>query len=675
MFEHYFFGMQQDLKLAVLPPLLCAVFRAVFIYAYAPRESIRGQWKKLYHCFRYGFWWGMDWNAYAYLIPLALVTLPGVFLPAYYELGDTVRTVWIVSYVFVLYFLFWGKMIFYYHYNDIYNSTLWLGKNADKKNLADIFFNQNHGAWILLSFIPYVFLCLRAAEFLLGIPNISYPVFETEWKVYAFNTAIFLGSIAIFYWFRFGGTFRHRLKPEWDEVPPIVKNDEVIGKATVDDLVALEIVWKHPAHESLKHSDEEAAEIMAPVMPKGWQDKKDPLESFMRKAKGPRIKKPSHIFYLLGESHSQIIYDPQFSCLNMMEGTKKWRAQEHTVAIDNFLSAGLISQPSLVSLILGIYDANMEINENKDFWSGCTITSLPFQLKKLGYKTSFWYGGGLSWGSLYHFIPGSGFDEAHGGPDICGPDAPKTWLGVYDHLFLEETARRIKASDDGAPEFHFIYTTSNHGPYNIPVTEYGFDADRVLKDAPAKVRQKDMALREAGGVWYTDQALAHFIEDMQKTYPDSLIILTGDHAAHFVEYDCDIVPRTMATLRENRTTSFALSHPELTKDMFAGNTLGGHLNIMPTIFELIAPKDFEYYSIMPSLLEHLDHITTPFGWMTVDTIGDYYNHVSQPLAPCMELPDTKHDVSEFENERFAWSELTGWIIRHPELLTPVSGKK
>ena len=182
MFEHYFFGMQQDLKLAVLPPLLCAVFRAVFIYAYAPRESIRGQWKKLYHCFRYGFWWGMDWNAYAYLIPLALVTLPGVFISSYYELGDTMRTAWMLFYTFVLYFLFWGKMIFYYHYNDIYNSTLWLGKNADKKNLADIFFNQNHGAWILLSFIPYVFFCLKAEEFLLGIPNISYPVFETEWK-------------------------------------------------------------------------------------------------------------------------------------------------------------------------------------------------------------------------------------------------------------------------------------------------------------------------------------------------------------------------------------------------------------------------------------------------------------------------------------------------------------
>ena len=31
--------------------------------------------------------------------------------------------------------------------------------------------------------------------------------------------------------------------------------------------------------------------------------------------------------------------------------------------------------------------------------------------------------------------------------------------------------------------------------------------------------------------------------------------------------------------------------------ILAGNTIGGHMNIMPTILELIAPKDFTYYSL------------------------------------------------------------------------------
>ena len=37
-----------------------------------------------------------------------------------------------------------------------------------------------------------------------------------------------------------------------------------------------------------------------------------------------------------------------------------------------------------------------------------------------------------------------------------------------------------------------------------------------------------------------------------------------------------------------------MHHPELTQDILAGNMIGGHMNIMPTIFELIAPKGFSY---------------------------------------------------------------------------------
>lgn len=122
MFSLYFAGMQQDIKLAVLPPLLCAVFRAIFIYVYGPPSSRDG--RRLYHCFRYGFWWGMDWNAYVYLFTLALVTLPGAFLPGYFSVGDTVRLAGVAVYAAVLYAAFAGRMIFYYHFHDIYNRTL-----------------------------------------------------------------------------------------------------------------------------------------------------------------------------------------------------------------------------------------------------------------------------------------------------------------------------------------------------------------------------------------------------------------------------------------------------------------------------------------------------------------------------------------------------------------------
>lgn len=665
MFSLYFAGMQQDIKLAVLPPLLCAVFRAIFIYVYGPPSSRDG--RRLYHCFRYGFWWGMDWNAYVYLFSLALVTLPGAFFPGYFTVGDTVRLVGVAVYAVVLYAAFAGRMIFYYHFHDIYNRTLWLGKHADKKNLADIFFHQNYGWGILAGLVPFLALCVAIGQGLLSLPSLPWPDIGGVGQ-YVLNTVMFLGSITLFYYFRFGGTFDHRKKPEWDEVPAIVKDDVFLGKATLDDLVALEIVWKHPAHEALHHSDEESAALMAPVMPTGWQGG-DPLRPFRREAAGARIEKPSHIFFLLGEGHAQAPFDALYRHLPLMEGSEAWRKKPHTVTMDNFLSAGLISQPSLTSLLTGVYDADMELNENQAFWQGYLSTSLPRQMKRLGYRTAFWYGGSLTWGSLEHFLPAVGFDVCYGGPDICGASAPRTWLGVYDHLFLQEAARRIREERQDAPVFHFLYTTSNHGPYTIPVEDYGFDAARILAEAPAKLREDPKLRRKMGGIWYADQAVAHFIAEMEAAFPDSLFLLTGDHAVGIFPYDCDLVPRWEPTIRETKLTSFAMSHPDLSPSLFAGNTIGGHMNLLPTLMELIAPRGFSYEALFPSLLDPIDHVVTPYCWMTREEIGIYQDRIAQPLAVSAQMPSTALQTARYEEERTAWCELTGWLVRHPELLT------
>ena len=162
-----------------------------------------------------------------------------------------------------------------------------------------------------------------------------------------------------------------------------------------------------------------------------------------------------------------------------------------------FPAGGMVSQPSIVSLLSGIFDADMELNEKQEFWKGALPTSLPKQLKQLGYRTNFWYGGPLTWSSLDHFIPSVGFDQSFGGPDICGKDAPHTWLGVYDHIFLAEVAKRIEDGRDEKPSFHFIYTTSHHGPYLLPFEELGFDIDRVMPEMP----EHCAATRRTGAAW------------------------------------------------------------------------------------------------------------------------------------------------------------------------------
>lgn len=73
MFSHFFLGLQQDLKLFCIAPAVCALFRLVFIMMYGGYSSLDEQWRKFYHCFRYGFWWGMDWNSFTLLYPMILI--------------------------------------------------------------------------------------------------------------------------------------------------------------------------------------------------------------------------------------------------------------------------------------------------------------------------------------------------------------------------------------------------------------------------------------------------------------------------------------------------------------------------------------------------------------------------------------------------------------------------
>ena len=668
MFSTFFTGLQQDLKLVLVAPIFCALFRLAFILVYRPRKSPRGEWAKWWACFRYAFWWGLDFNAYVYLYSLVLVSLPGAFLPEYFTVGNTVRTVGLTAYLVILYTAFMGKMIFYYHFHDTFSQTLRLLNHADKKNLIDIFFNQNHGVWILLGYIPYVVLCCYGIQYLLATPVFAYVELSSGWWQYDLNVVVLLVSIMGFYWLRYGGTLDHRKKPEWDEMPARVKEDTVLSKAAVDDLIALEMVLTAPFDDMLLHDDAEAECMMEPVLPTGVALPTDPLRLFQRRAGGAKIRTPKHIFFLLGEGHAQAPFDPIYAKLNLMKASQRFRQDPHTVAINNFLPAGMRSRPSVASLVSGIFDAELELNEKLPFWQGHVLTSLPAQLHRLGYRTEFWYGGGLGHGSLEHFLPAAGFDDCHSGFDICPADAPRTWLGIYDHVFLHWAAVLIQKQDIDQPVFHFLYTTSNHGPYKMPYAELGFDTDRVMPEWSKQLKQDKMTWRKLGASWYADQSLMHFIGVMKAAFPDSLFVVTGDHSTGVIPFNYGLVKRQEPSLRDVLLTSFAMHHPDLTPEMLAGNTIGGHMNILPTLIELIAPKGFEYYSLFPSLTDKLDHVVTADCWMTEDRLGDYRNQTAQSLrVSARELP-LQRRVLQFESERDAWRELSGWFVRHPELL-------
>ena len=670
MSEQFFLSLQQNIKLMIWAPILSTIFRIIFMRIYNPYTTWQGRWKSVLGALRYGFWWGMDFDAYVFLVPLVLVTIPALWFDTYHQCEDIVRLIGLTLYSCVLYAAFAGKMIFYKHFHDTYNYMVHYGKHAEKNNLIDVFFNQDRGLLVLVGFIPVAIISWLAGRVFLSLPSIPYPAMDNTWMAVVWNILLVIISVVGFYWFRYGGTLSHDDKPEWDTIPTVVKEDIFFARATVPDLCALETVYKNPLRSEYTASEEDIDNAINRVVPSeyknNWHELDNPLYAFKRIAKGPKITKPKHIFFIVGESIPQLSLDETHKSLNVCTGLWNFKEQSHTVQIPNFLPAGNVSRPSIVSLMSGIYDAGLEINERESFWKGAFPTSFAHQMKQLGYQTIYWYGGNASYGNFNHFGKAQGFDKVESASIFCGPDAPKTWVGVYDHVFLENIEQQIKSIDE--PTFHFIYTTSNHGPYKMEDSLLDYDPEKVMPDVGEDLRSNKTRNKELATYRYSDKAIFNFVKSMKDAYPDSLFVVTGDHSNLFGSLNNTSLIHRDYTLRDTFCTVGLLQHPELDNTMIATQK-GTHMSLMPTIIEAIAPKGFEYYSITPSLFEaQPETLVTPYQWITDTMMGDVRMDYGESNIPSSEPVEQIRPIDNHADEARDWTLLTTWLINHEKTL-------
>ena len=670
MSEQFFLSLQQNIKLMIWAPILSTIFRIIFMRIYNPYTTWQGRWQSVLGALRYGFWWGMDFDAYVFLVPLVLVTIPALWFDTYHQYEDIVRLIGLTLYSCVLYAAFAGKMIFYKHFHDTYNYMVHYGKHAEKNNLIDVFFNQDRGLLVLVGFIPVAIISWLAGSVFLSLPSIPYPAMDNTWMTVVWNILLVIVSVVGFYWFRYGGTLSHDDKPEWDTIPTVVKEDIFFARATVPDLCALETVYKNPLRSEYTASEEDIDNAINRVVPceykDNWHELDNPLYTFKKFAKGPKITKPKHIFFIVGESIPQWSLDETHKSLNICTGLWNFKEQSHTVQIPNFLPAGNVSRPSIVSLMSGIYDAGLEINERESFWKGAFPTSFAHQMKQLGYQTIYWYGGNASYGNFNHFGKAQGFDKVESASIFCGPDAPKTWVGVYDHVFLEHIEQQIKSIDE--PTFHFIYTTSNHGPYKMEDSLLDYNPEKVMPDVGEDLRSNKTRNKELATYRYSDKAIFNFIKSMKDAYPDSLFVVTGDHSNLFGSLNNTSLIHRDYTLRDTFCTVGLLQHPELDNTMIATQK-GTHMSLMPTIIEAIAPKGFEYYSITPSLFEaQPETLVTPYQWITDTMMGDVRMDYGESNILSSEPVEQIRPIDNHADEARDWTLLTTWLINHEKTL-------
>jgi phosphoglycerol transferase MdoB-like AlkP superfamily enzyme len=130
-------------------------------------------------------------------------------------------------------------------------------------------------------------------------------------------------------------------------------------------------------------------------------------------------------------------------------------------------------------------------------------------------------------------------------------------------------------------------TSSNHPPLTVQFNKN--DIKEIADKLPENLKSKELALKLLH-FKYADKQIADFMENTRKLYPDSLFIITGDHSQRWhIKSDADLYQKT--------AVPFILYGKGISKNTFNANASASHIDIMPTLIELIAPKGFKYRSL------------------------------------------------------------------------------
>lgn len=298
-------------------------------------------------------------------------------------------------------------------------------------------------------------------------------------------------------------------------------------------------------------------------------------EPLKRVSKGAMIERPSRIFVIICESHSAWPLIENLPDYNIIPNTKKML--KNSVFSKRAFPSGNGTMATVSSIISGIPDSGISVEgvlkKTDDF-------AFAKFMKRLGYSSVFYYGGQSTWLGLGEFASFMGFDKVVGGEKMGDVFGTVEW-GVRDKDLFEF----IEKSEISENSFNMILTVSNHQPYDVDLKKEGCPA--VLKG------EEDNKIWHA---WYTDKYLGIFIEKMLKKYPDSVFVITGDHPSRYK-------PEKIKRFDElDHVVPIIFVGRGIEKIAFEKD-FAKHLDIFPTLVEMVSQKGFEYKTWGESMFE------------------------------------------------------------------------
>ena len=407
----------------------------------------------------------------------------------------------------------------------------------------------------------------------------------------------------------YGGALDWQTEIDWENSG--VTKDNLLNEAILDDWQAVYRGYtmnnRLLACNGLDFTVFEIRRLAAKLVGKSpYTDNLD--EYLLRTAQGAQIEKPKHIFLIISESYANWPLLPQYEKIPIANGMRSLLALQESTYCGTLLPNGGYTVSALTGITAGLADANLYLTTMPEALREPYPTAAAPQLKRLGYQTNFWYAGPATWERIGEFTKAQGFDRFYSRGDFA--DAPGTVWGCEDEYLYEAVLKKMSAESS----FNILLTVSNHAPYSVNLEEKGFDKEAVRQALPKERQQDEDLLRQLGHFWYGDRELAKFVQAVRAVYPDSLFVIVGDHADR-----CNIEKAPTTYIR--CAVPVIVIGKGVYKSLIPYDAAGSHIDIVPTIIEMIAPAGFTYTSLGESLTRTAKRGVNYGWWITHDAIG------------------------------------------------------
>lgn len=508
---------------------------------------------------------------------------------------------------FILSVLHTASFPFYETYRENYNQMIFRGMNEDWYALFVTFYEE-------FSLIPRLILTVILTIFLYKIFNF---VLEKNYieKLFIKTPKIISRPILIIFcyvtilWTLFGGALSWENQVDFENSG--VMRDKFLNEAILDSPQAIYRAYVQNrrvlACNGLDFTAEDVKRLAA--LNANMPETSDNLDDYLTKyAKGKIIEKPRHIFVILAESYATWPLLEEYENLHIADGVKKIINSNDSDYSLTMLPNGSSTVSAVMGIATGFADANLYLTVMEKAYEKPYPAAIAPIMKELNYKTKFYYAGPATWENIGAFAKAQGFDEF-----ISKGDFKKTegsvW-GVKDEILFGEIFDNL--TDENS--FNVILTASNHSPFDLNLEEENIDVSEIKNVLPENAKNDEWLVKQLGHFKYSDREIYKFTMRVKQKFPDSIFIIMGDHADRYnIEKNANNFKRY--------AVPFIITGKNIKRGILNPNAAGSHIDIAPTIIELIAEKNFKYYSLGKSLSENKIAVNYAF-FMTKDVIGN-----------------------------------------------------